>query len=86
MERDGELTDCPHCGRPTLTVGAGACAECWQAKPGGRGVIRDQEPRTERLFDLDDSWFGVFPGWRWLTLAGVVLTGIVGVVIRALLS
>jgi hypothetical protein len=49
-------------------------------------VIRDQEPRTERLFDLDDSWLGVFPGWRWLTLAGVVLTGIVGVVIRALLS
>jgi hypothetical protein len=86
MAHEGELTDCPHCGRPTRTTGAGACAECWQAKPGGRAVIRDPGPRTERLSDLDDSWLAVLPSWRWLALAGTLIAGLVGLVVAALLS
>jgi hypothetical protein len=48
-------TPCPHCGRLTLTVGRGTCADCWQPKlPGGEPAIAPRDPGTEPfgLFDF----------------------------------
>jgi hypothetical protein len=48
------LSPCPSCGRPTRTVGRGACADCWNPKTlGGEPVIRRRSPRTEPLGLLD---------------------------------
>lgn len=71
----GARTPCPHCDRETRTVGRGACGDCLKAKiPGGQPVLRPEEPRTEKLLDVDVSgWFELDP-LRWL----MVVVGAVG--------
>lgn len=83
----GELTECPACGRATRTVGAGACAECWQAKvPGGRSVLRDPSPRTESLLGFSLDVFEVLPGWVWAGAAAGALIAAAGIIVSALMT
>ena len=64
IARDGP-TRCPHCGRVTQTVGAGACADCWLPKePGGKSAIAPREPQTEPLGLL--SFLDDVPDIVWL--------------------
>ena len=78
-----ERTPCPHCGRETLTVGRGACRDCWKVKvPGGQPVLLPKEPRTEKFLDVDLSgWFELHP-LLWLGVVATTVGTVVLLIVR----
>ena len=78
-----ERTRCPHCNRETVTVGRGACGDCWKAKvPGGQPVLLPKEPRTERFLDVDFSgWFELHP-LLWLCAVGAAIATVAWMIVR----
>lgn len=81
--RTDDASLCAYCGRVTVTVGRGSCAECWKPKtPGGEPVIASRGPRTEpfAILDVLDD----LPGFAWILILFAALGALVTVVVRFL--
>ncbi len=62
--RESEPSQCPHCGRETVTTSDGICADCWGSKGGQPMGWSKRAPRAT------NDWFGwvawmLFDWWWW---------------------